>query len=313
MTIQQIKYIIAVKELHHFGLAAAKCFVTQSTLSTMVGRFEQEIGIQIFDRKTKPISITKEGKKIIAQLQIILKEVENLDEEVKALKGELKGELKIGVIPTVAPYILPRFLSHFTQKYPQIYFSISELTTDMIVRQLKNRELDLGILAIPLLDADLVEYPLYQEDFVLYDSSGQRPYPFIDLEHINYAKFWLLEEEHCFGTQVIKICDLKNKNPSNEMNFDFKAGSIDSLIRFVKANNGLTFLPYLASLDLNETEQQKIRRFKKDIPVRTIGLLTHQHFVKKQILSLLEQEIKNTILPLLPKNSKPKKNITPLF
>ena len=150
MNIQQLKYILAVAELKHFGLAATHCFVTQSTLSTMIGKFENEINVKIFDRKTKPVTITKEGEVLIEQIHIILKEVDNLNERVKVLKGEMSGEFKIGIIPTIAPYLLPRFLSDFAGRYTQLQFSVTELTTNTIIEKIRNRQIDLGIVALPL-------------------------------------------------------------------------------------------------------------------------------------------------------------------
>ena len=171
MNIQQLKYTLAVAELKHFGLASAQCFVTQSTLSTMIGKLESEIGVKIFDRTTKPVSVTQEGTVLLDQMGIILKEVDNFSESVKGLKGEMSGEVKIGIIPTIAPYLLPHFLSDFAGRYSQLQFSVTELTTDSIVEKIKTREIDIGIVALPLKDTDLVEHPLYNEEFVLFDCS----------------------------------------------------------------------------------------------------------------------------------------------
>ena len=113
MNIQQFQYVLAVVDSKNFEDAAERCFVTQSTLSTMIGRYEDEIGVKIFNRKTKPVSITSEGVKIIDRLRIIISEIESLSNVVQELKGEMVGELKIGIIPTVAPYLLPLFLSKF--------------------------------------------------------------------------------------------------------------------------------------------------------------------------------------------------------
>ena len=65
MNLQQVEYILAVKEVRHFELAAKKCSITQSTLSTMIIKFEDKIGIKVFDRRTKPVTITSEGAEII--------------------------------------------------------------------------------------------------------------------------------------------------------------------------------------------------------------------------------------------------------
>jgi LysR family hydrogen peroxide-inducible transcriptional activator len=299
MNIQQIEYVVAVYQIRHFGLAAEKCFITQSTLSTMIGRFEDEIGMKLFDRASKPIAVTQEGEEIIPQLQIILKELENLNEQVKSLRGEVGGELHIGIIPTVAPYLLPTFLHSFTKKYPQIHFVVQELTTDSIVAKLRRRELDIGIAALPLQEPTLKEFPLYNEEFVLFDCSTEDKVQTRTIKEIDFANFWMLEEGHCMSVQVYHLCELKNKHLKTTMNVEFKAGSIDSLIRFVKQSKGTTILPHLATLDFTVEDMQRVHPFDDVVPVRSIGLLTHQHFVKKKMLRLMQEEIIERMTPLL--------------
>lgn len=307
-----MQYVIAVAELRNFGQAAKRCSITQSTLSTMIGRFEDEIGIRIFDRKTKPVTITKEGESILMQLRMISKEIQNLTEVVQTLKGELIGELKIGVIPTVAPYILPRFLNDFARKLPKINFTVSEMVTSAVIDLLLKRELDIGIAAIPFGNDNFIEIPLYDEPFVLYDHLSRTPSATVSVEDIDYRHLWLLEEGHCLSTQVKRICKLKDHTNTNALNFHFKAGSLDSLIRFVKAESGTTLLPYLATLDLPADEKRKLRAFQASVPVRTIGLVIHKHFVKKQIIDLLQAEIQSKIQPLLDKNANKRWVVAPL-
>jgi len=308
MNIQQIQYVLAVAELKNFGKAAEKCFITQSTLSTMIVRFEEEIGITIFDRKTKPATISKEGEEIIRQLKLIATEINKLNEIAESLKGEITGNLKIGVIPTVAPYILPHFLEDFTGKFPKMDFEISEITTAVIIDSLIKRELDVGIVSIPLEQSDLLEIPLYNETFVLYDCQSKNGRK-LQIEDIDHERLWLLEEGHCLRTQVQKICDFDQDTVRVNSNFKYKSGTIDSLMRFVKMNKGITFLPYLATLEFNKEDQKKINNFEAPIPVRTIGLIYHKHFVKKQVLEELKLNIQNKIIPLLKKNNPLKEKI----
>ena len=298
MNIQQIQYVLAVAELRNFGRAAEKCFITQSTLSTMIVRFEEEIGITIFDRKTKPATVTKEGKIIIRQLKLIASEINSLIEISESLKGEMAGNIKIGVIPTVAPYILPRFLEEFTGKFPKMNFEISETTTAAIISGLIKRELDIGIVSTPLQQPDLFEIPLYNEKFVLFDSQIKHRSR-SKLEDIDHSRLWLLEEGHCLRTQVEKICDFDQSKASLNSNFKYKSGTIDSLMRFVKINKGTTFLPYLATLEFNKEDQKKISDLGDPVPVRTVGLVVHKHFVKKQVLDQLKKIILKRIIPLL--------------
>ncbi len=311
MNLQQIEYVIAVSESRNFSHAANKCSITQSTLSTMIGRFEDEIGIDIFDRKTKPVTITKEGKLIIEQLKIISREINGLGELSQSLKGEMSGELKIGVIPTVAPYLLPRFLNDFASQFPKINFSVSEMVTDTIIDLLQKRELDVGIAAVPFQNENFVEIPLYNEPFILYDSSSGRSEGKLNIEEMDLGKLWLLEEGHCLHTQVKRICDLDNCKNKKGINFDFKAGSLDSLIRFVKTENGITLLPYLAALDLSGKEKNKLSELGPSVPVRKIGLVVHRHFVKKKILDLLQVEIKNKMLPLFSEKNNEEWVVSP--
>lgn len=306
MNIQQFQYVLAVVDSQNFELAAEKCFVTQSTLSTMIGKLEGEMGIKIFNRKTKPVSVTPEGEQIISRLRIITNEIDQLGDLVQELKGEMVGELRIGIIPTVAPYILPRFLPKFIAKFPKIKTIVKEMPTNDIKQALKNRSLDVGILAIPLDDDELEEQELYTEPFLIYDCRNEKNMTPTSIAELDYSKLWLLQEGHCLRTQIYQICERSNLAPKNDLNFEFESGSMDSLLRFTSANKGITILPYLASLDLTDAEKQNLVEFIAPAPVRSIGLLTHKFFVKKRLLKDLEQVIQSSISDLIPqdKNSE---------
>lgn len=299
MNIQQFQYILAVAETKHFEAAAEKCFITQSTLSTMISKFEDEIGIQIFDRKKKPVELTTEGLAIIEQLKIITKDIGHLKELVNETKGEIKGDLSISVIPTVAPFLLPLFLQDFAKQFPFLKITVREQTTNEIVNQIKSRQLDIGIISIPVYDKDLLEYDLYNEPFVFYDAEKKRKKP-VSVNTIDSSNLFLLEEGHCMRTQVLKLCENLNKGKS-KLNFEYKAGSIDSLLRFVKSNKASTLLPYLSTLDFTSREREHLSHFSTPLPYRSIGLITHRHFVKKRLLDILQKEIIAKTLPVLPK------------
>ncbi|MEL4307120.1 LysR substrate-binding domain-containing protein [Joostella sp. CR20] len=300
MNIQQFQYVLAVVDSKNFELAAEKCFVTQSTLSTMIGKFEDEIGIKIFNRKTKPVSVTSEGNAIITRLRIVLNEIDQLGNLVQELKGEMVGELRIGIIATVAPYILPRFLPNFVQQFPKVKTIVKEMTTDQIHEELKNRSLDVGILAIPLGDNELEEHKLYTEPFLLYDCRDDFETDLVSANDLDYSKLWLLQEGHCLRTQIYQICNRSNSSSGTDLNFEFESGSMDSLLRFTKANKGKTIIPYLASLDLPPESKQRLVAFKEPVPVRSIGLLTNKFFVKKQLMTALQKSILDSVSDLLP-------------
>lgn len=303
MNIQQFHYVLAVDELRHFEKAADKCFISQSTLSTMISKFEDEIGITIFDRRTKPVGITVEGKNIINQLKIIISEIDRLDKIVDETKGSKAAKIRMGCIPTVSPFLLPIFLKDFTRKHPEIEFEIKEKTTQDIIRSIHTRDLDIGIVSVPIHSPDIIEYPLYTEPFVYYDTA-YLPVGSVSLEDINLENFWLLEDGHCMRDQILDLCNIDKEEVSPGPNIRFRAGSIGSLIRFVNIYGGQTLLPYLSILNFTKKEAANVRYFEDPPPGRGIGLIVHKYFVRKKVLKMIQKGITEKMLPLL--NTYPK-------
>jgi len=300
MNIQQFQYVLAVVDSENFELAAEKCFVTQSTLSTMINRFESEIGIKVFNRKTKPVTVTQEGKQIIDRLRIIINEIDSLNNVVQEIKGAMEGQLKIGIIPTIAPYLLPLFIDEFSARFPRVSILIKEMTTEQIRSDLLLRNIDIGILALPLDHNELSEIPLYNEPFLIYDCTGNLKKGMVSPDNLDYSKICLLEKGHCLRTQVYDICKLSEKYVESNVNYKFESGSMESLIRITNSRKGITILPYLAYTTLPELEKQKVNPFVKPVPVRAVGLVTHRFFVKKALMRDLEEIILKSVKPLIP-------------
>jgi LysR family hydrogen peroxide-inducible transcriptional activator len=298
MNIQQFQYILAVAEHKHFEIAAEKCCITQSTLSTMISKFEDEIGFKIFDRKKKPVQLTNEGKIILEQLTIIVNNIDQLKELTNEVKGEVTGSLTLSVIPTIAPFLLPLFLQNFATKFPNLKIKVREETTSEIVRKLKSRELDIGILSVPLNDKEIIEIKLYDEPFLFFDAENEMNEN-ITFKNIKMKNICLMEEGHCMRTQVLQLCDYDENQLGSKLNFEYKAGSIDSLLRFVKANKATTLLPHLATIDFSDNEKMHLGNFISPVPYRTVGLVVHQHFVKKKLLDVLKQDIIEKITTII--------------
>lgn len=304
ISFNQIKYALALDKTGSFSLAAEMCFVTQSTLSTMIRKMENQIDLTLFDRKSKPIRLTQEGKVLLDQFKIIYHEYENLKEVLQETKQEFYGTLKIGIIPTLAPFLLPLFLDKMIKTHPTIQFSIDEITTNEIAKKIKSRELDIGILSLPLKDPSLRQKSLFFEEFLIYDANGismsNKKYKIKD---IDVNRLWLLEESHCLTNQIEKICHLRKKRNAIQ-NLVFNSGSILSLLELVKMNNGITLLPRLATERKNVINKKFIHTIESPIPVREIGFITHANFVKKRFLKMLEKEIIDAVKPIInkPKN-----------
>ncbi|WP_410221878.1 LysR substrate-binding domain-containing protein [Pedobacter sp.] len=303
MTLVQLEYIVAVDTYRSFVSAAEKCFVTQPTLSMQIQKLEEFLNVKIFDRSKQPVVPTEIGTQIIQQARIVLQENQKIKEIINNQQQEITGELKIGIIPTVAPYLLPEVIAVMLAKYPDLKLYIWEYTTDDIIHHLKTGVIDCGILATPLIDANLEEYPLFYENFVGYISKNSKLYKkkAIDAHDFDEENIWLLNEGHCMRSQVLNICrTTKNNKPQT---LTYNTGSVETLIRMVDVNEGTTLLPALALRDLNTKQLNKVRYFKSPEPVREISLVTHKSFVKRRMLQALKEEI----LAIIPKSMKQRK------
>ena len=310
MTLQQFEYIIAVDNHRHFARAAQSCFVTQPTLSMMLHKLEEELGVIIFDRSKQPVLPTEIGLLVIEQARKILKETSQLREIIENEKESLSGELRVGIIPTLAPYLLPLFLKKFSEKYPLIKLFIFELMTENIVHKLKKDLLDIGIMATTSNDAALSESPLFKEEFVVYAAKNETVLEkkYLLPTDIDVNRLVLLEEGHCMRAQVINLCELRQI--SNQMsNIFYESGSIETLKNLIEMHTGITILPELSLRNFTEEQFENIRYFKEPAPVREISLVTNQAFVKKRLAEALRTEIIDN-LPVGFVNYKSKKTIS---
>lgn len=306
MTITQLEYIIAVENLRNFVQAAESCFVTQPTLSMQIQKLEDELGVKIFDRSRQPVVTTQIGAEIIQQARITVAEFSKIKEVVNSGKNEVSGEIRLGVIPTIAPYLLPLFLSSFLEKYPKLELKIKELTTERIIQALKNDDLDIGLLATPLQQPNIIEHHIFYEELVLYVSKQNALYQkeYALSEDIDPKELWLLEEGHCLRSQIENLCELKRKTIGFGQ-FEYQAGSLETLRKMVERNQGITILPELATLDFEEKHKGLIRQFASPAPVREVSLVAHKNFAKTAVLNALKKSILAS-LPESIKNTKPR-------
>jgi LysR family transcriptional regulator, hydrogen peroxide-inducible genes activator len=309
MTLQQLEYLLAVDAYKQFSKAAEKCFVTQPSLSAMIQKLEEELNVKIFDRSKQPIVPTEIGSDIIAQARLILSETEHLKQMVKDRMGIVSGELRLGIIPTLAPYLLPLFLKAFSEQFSDLKLSITELTTENLMADLKKGTLDVGLMATSAKDRQLFEEPIFYEEFIVYapHESTVLNKKYLLAEDIDANRLMLLQEGHCMRKQVINLCALQ-KTQSSLSNINYEAGSLETLKRLVETHSGITILPQLAVLAMSEGQAQHVRFFKPPAPVREISLVTHQSLAKKRLISALKAAICDHLPPSI-KQTKQKRVI----
>ncbi len=295
MTITQLYYVLAVAENQNFTKAAEKCFVTQPTLSMQIQKLEDKLDVLIFDRSKKPIELTDVGRKIVTQARNIVNESYRIQDIVDQQKGFIGGEFKLGIIPTVMPTLLPMFLKAFIKKHPKIKLKIEELTTEEIISRINDGHLDAAIASTPLENDNIKERVLYFEPFVAYIPETHRLHNKKEIETTNLEidDMLLLEDGHCFRDGVTNLCKAL-KNQSDE-SFQLESGSIETLIKLSDEGMGMTLLPYLHTLDLNEKAKKNLHYFNEPSPAREVSLIYHKSELKMQIIEAMQTIISGII------------------
>lgn len=295
MTITQLKYVLAVAEHQNFTKAAEKTFVTQPTLSMQIQKLEDELDILIFDRSKKPIELTEIGSKIVSQAKNIVNEANRINDIVDQQKGFIGGEFKLGIIPTVMPTLLPMFLKHFINKYPKVNLKIEELNTETIIERLNDGHLDAAIAATPLQNEHIKERPLYYEPFMAYVPENHRLFDKKELavSDLDLSDMLLLEDGHCFKDGVINLCQATQQY--GEDTFSLESGSFETLVKLANEGLGMTLLPYLHTLEVQEKEKTFFKSFEEPSPAREVSIIYPKSELKMQIIEALRTTIAGVI------------------
>lgn len=298
MNLQELRYVVAVAETMHFGRAAEACYVSQPTLSTQIKKFEDELGVRLFERTNKRVLPTPAGQELIAQARVILEETDKLREMAQHTKDPMAGPLRLGLIPTLAPYLLPYIVPPLRATYPQLRVYLREEFTDRLVKDLHVGTFDAVLVALPIPDDRLEVIELFREPFIFALPVGhslccKAQVCEADLHGTNLL---LLEEGHCLRDQALAVCGLP-KLPGAE---EFKASSLETLRQMVAAGVACTLLPALAATPESPSASLiTLRPFADPVPYRTIGLVYRRGFPRLHTILALAELIRQYVPDLV--------------
>lgn len=294
MTLQQLEYILAVDQFRHFAKAAEYCRVTQPTLSAMIQKLEEELDTKIFDRSQQPVCPTPIGIQVLKQAQTVLVQANLIKNIIEEEKHSLSGTFRLGILPTIAPYLLPRFFPQLMKQYSQLDIRVIEMKTNDIKKALQDGEIDAGIVASLDGMEGFQQTSLFYEQFFAYVASENSLYnnEVIRTSDLAGEQLWLLDEGHCFRDQLVRFCQLKGARASQ---LAYHLGSMETFMRMVESGKGITFIPELAVLQLNEIQKKLVHSFAIPCPTRQIIMLTNPNFVRYTLLDALTKEIQSSV------------------
>jgi len=301
MTLNELKYIVAVAKEKHFRKASETCFVSQPTLSVAIKKLEDELGVILFERRKQDVLITPVGQKIIRIAEEILDRSKDIKQLAKETQGDLTSELKIGAIYTIAPYLLPKLIPNFHKYAPNVPLIIEENYTHVLADKLQSGELDIVILSLPFDEPNIETYPLYDEPFsaiIPKDHPLAKSNKPVKLQTIEDETFLLLGSGHCFRDQVVEAFPkLTHMNyQSNRIQKTFEGSSLETIRYMVSSGAGISIFP-CTSLSERDEELFTIKPLANPVPKRTVALAWRKTFSRMQILELFKQAIEEIEIP----------------
>lgn len=293
MTLQQLKYIIAIDRHRNFARAAAELDITQPTLSALLQKLENELDVRIFHRSNKGVCPTPAGRKILQQAERAVKEAERIAELVAEEKGGLAGSLDLSVGPTIAPYILPRFIRTYTGLFPQVRLTIVEMKAATMLDALRAGRLDAGIAVSGHEREGALEIPLYTEPFWVYIAeSCWRKLPVFNPANLEHEQMWIMKESQCLRDSAFSFC--KARNVGKRI---YEAGSIETLIRIVDENGGFTIIPEMHLPLLTARQRENVRRIEGDyLSRRRVSMYIAEDCIRERMLNSIVEALA-TIVP----------------
>lgn len=294
MTLQQLRYIVALDDERHFARAAEVCMVTQPGLTIQLKNLEEEIGIKLFDRSKVPLTPTLAGAEIIRRARKILREADDIRDFVINQKNTLDGELRLGVISTLSPYLIPLFIRQMREIAPKAHFIIKEESTYQLMRDLESGAIDVALMATPTGNPNLVEHTVFSEPFVAYlnEAHPKAADPFYELQPTDKPELLLLQHEFCYNAQLLDICGIKDTRKIKEQ-FTYDISSVETLKNLVRAGLGFAIIPQLSVV--NENHSALFKPFREPRPVREISLVVTDTFSRKLLLEKMNEAIWNCL------------------
>jgi len=289
MTLNELRFVVALAKIKNFKKAADASFITQPALSLAVKKLEDELGVMLFERSRKEISLTTIGELVVQQATKVLEEAERVKEIAKHGQNQLSGQLKLGAIYSVGPYLIPELIPLLRQAAPEMPLLIEENLTANLENQLKGGVIDLAIIALPFNIPGINTIPLYEEEFAVVVPSGHEwaKRKSIAADELNQEKVLLLSSGHCFSNQVIKSCpSLTRKGEVLQGN------SLETIRNMVASNLGITVLPISATGSKYQNGLTKVIPFDQPRPKRQIALAWRKSFFREQAVKIVADSIR---------------------
>ncbi len=262
MTIEQLQYFYAVSVHKTFSLAAIEMNITQSALSKQIAKLEEELGLLLFDRSHRQITLTHEGQLLLKDVKVILKDHEKMLDHLHSIKDKQHNTIKIAMLPIFSHYDLAHKLNEFTQKHPHIHLIIDEIEERDLHHKLDYHDYDIYILRGHYKELDSFGHILLYEDNLVAAVSKQHP-----LSHLQQLSIAQLKDEKLLLPPLYTSISNLAIEACHQAGFDpiiNRHGRMETILSGASENNGIALL-MKKSLHIFHLNQVKILPFIENI------------------------------------------------
>ena len=298
MTLNELRYVVAIAQEKSFGRAAQRCFVSQPALSVAIQKLEEELGLQLFERGKTEVTVTSVGERIVEQAQKVLEEATRIRDIAQAGKNQLVGLFRLGVIYTVAPYLLPDLIPALNDRAPQMPLEIEENLTEQLEAALKTGRIDAAIIALPFQPSGIVTEFLYAEPFQVVVPQQHRwaKRKTIQPAELSTEHTILLNVGHCFRDQVLDACPELNRSDAPIT----RTNSLETVRNMVASGLGVSVLPRDALTPKYHSRLVVAVPFSRPVPTRRIALAYRKSFPRPAAVAA----IRDAVLECRPEKSE---------
>lgn len=279
-----LEQFVALARTKNFTRAAAELHLSQSALSRSIQKLEDQLGQPLFDRKPREVVLTDLGELLLERAKKILKLVEDTFSELS--EAGRRGRVRLGAIPTIAPYFLPGLLSSFAAKHPDISIIVQEDTTETLIKSCTQGEIDLAIVALPIIAKQLEIEPLFAEELLIVLPTGHplATRETLGVEAVDGYPFVMLNEAHCLAENIASFCRRQSVQPVTIE----RTSQLTTVQELVALDHGVSIVPEMARrLDLSQ--QRVYRSFNGEKPLRTVAMMWNaSRYQGKSIKALMD-------------------------
>ena len=289
MTLNELRYIVAVAQERNFGRAAQRCFISQPALSVAIQKLEEELQTQLFERGKSEITVTPVGERIVEQAHKVLEEAARIRDIAQAGRNQLAGLFRLGAIYTVAPYLLPDLFPALNALAPDMPLEIEENITEQLEAALKTGRIDAAIIALPFQPPGIATEFLYEEPFqvVVPQRHPWAKRKTIDPSELAGEHAILLNVGHCFRDQVLESCPELNRGDAPVT----RSNSLETIRNMVASGLGISVLQRDALTPKYHSRLVVPVPFAKPVPSRRIALAYRKSFPRPAAIAAIREAV----------------------